>query len=518
MRAPSLLALLLLAPLAACDPFDRWPNSDAWTYDDALWDPAVAATNDGSLYVRLPAQGELVRVKEDGSFSTVDLDGAEAQSMVVTPDGERVLVLARWPRCNNDDEEIETVEDCPSEDLEWRHELEIVEGGQRARAVEVPPHLDTFSFAPGGSTAVAWLSGDPYDVEIDGVADLTEIVFIDLATGDTTGLSIGFRPTDLLFSEDGTRLVVLSNFQVTVVDVEAREELVTYELATDIDANVVPKDAVLTSDGDWILLTLEGREELFELNMSTFFIDIEDLPAEPYDLVSAADSTGDLTLLVYSSLAQVDVLDHESYQLREEPIELDEAVRNGLAIDGGAIFYNVGDGHSAYLWDAATNEVDEVALENPLIDLELTTSGRYAVGLLQPEGWGASEFQDYLFGLGVIDLAERQAASLVFEAEPVGLALVDREGADYALALLDGVEDVYQIDLSDPSKALPIELPAPPIGIGALPDGRFYITHSRALGLISYFDPANGALKTVGGFVTPNLVPGESPLPRIEKD
>ncbi len=511
MRAPLLLALL-----TACDPFGRWTDDDEWYLDAELWDPEVAPTADGSLYVRLPAQGQLVRVKEDGSFATVDLDGAQADSMVVTPDGERVLVLARWPRCNNDDEEIVTVEDCPEDDLEWRHELDIVEEGKRIRTVDVPPHLDTFSFAPGGTTAVAWLSGDPYDVEIDGVADLTEIVFVDLATGDTQGLSIGFRPTDILFSEEGTRAVVLSNFQVTVVDLETREELVTYELATDIDANVVPKDAVLTSDGDWILLTVEGRSELFELNMSTFFIDIEDLPGEPFGLAEAADPEGELTLLLYGSLPQVDVLDHSDYQLREEPIELDEPVHHGLAVNGGALFYNVNDGHSIYLWDAISNEVDETAIENPLLDLALTGSGRFAVGLLGPELSGASEFQDSLYGLGVVDLAERQAASLVFEARPVGLALVDREGADYALALLEGVEDVYQIDLSDPSKALPIELPAPPVGIGALADGRFYITHRRALGLISFFDPADGALKTVGGFVTPALLPGETTLPRIE--
>jgi hypothetical protein len=74
------------------------------------------------------------------------------------------------------------------------------------------------------------------------------------------------------------------------------------------------------------------------------------------------------------------------------------------------------------------------------------------------------------------------------------------------------------VDLSQPSEATVLDLSAPPIAIGALEDGRFFITHDEAFGLISLLDPATGKLSEISGFAVAGLLPEETLLPRRADD
>jgi hypothetical protein len=72
--------------------------------------------------------------------------------------------------------------------------------------------------------------------------------------------------------------------------------------------------------------------------------------------------------------------------------------------------------------------------------------------------------------------------------------------------LLDGVETLLMIDLAAPSAARQIELDAPPLGIGEMPDGSFYITHDSPLGLVTFLDPTDpSSLEVASGFATLGL-------------
>jgi hypothetical protein len=126
--------------------------------------------------------------------------------------------------------------------------------------------------------------------------------------------------------------------------------------------------------------------------------------------------------------------------------------------------------------------------------------------------------QDTLWGLGVVELLDDDAVSLVLESEPVGLELVTRDGVDFALVLMAETNTLLTVDLSQPSEATVLDLSAPPIAIGALEDGRFFITHDEAFGLISLLDPATGKLSEISGFAVAGLLPEETLLPRRADD
>jgi hypothetical protein len=48
--------------------------------------------------------------------------------------------------------------------------------------------------------------------------------------------------------------------------------------------------------------------------------------------------------------------------------------------------------------------------------------------------------------------------------------------------------------------AVEIDLSQPPVAIGSMADGSFYITHTSGLGLVSFLDPVTGDVTEVGGF------------------
>ncbi len=514
---PSLLLLL-----TACDPFANWPDTDHLSTDRALWDDDVVAAADG-MYVMLPRAGELVRVQDDGSYEVVDLDGLQPSRIEPDPTGQRVVVFGTWPSCDDDDPKIRHVSECPYDELQWNPELAIVEDGKRIGAAEMPSHMNDIVFSPDGRVAVAFHNEDKGAItETQGIVDLTQVIFIPLDTGEATSVSIGFNPSDILFTDDGSAAVVMSRSQVVVVDLDTFTKTTAYPLTLDPDQSVEPADAVLTPDGDYALVAIEGASELYVLDLANPSITIETLESPPADLAVYQDPNDDsdpgVTLVVYSDRASFDMLANDNAFNLEDSIELDDPVTRILEGDDFALLYN-DSGRSlydVYRYDFAAGDLVEYVVDNPVESMQLSESGEWAVGVLTPEpgaGTGIDSYQDANWGLAVLDMSSDEAISLVVEAEPVGVELVENEDGAFALVLMDGVDQLYTVNLAQPGAATALDLPAPPTGIGTLPDGRFYITHQSSLGLISFLDPATGDLTEASGFATPSLFTDDT-LPR----
>lgn len=509
---PLLLAALLLS---ACDPFANLPD-DGWAWlEGQLWDPDSATGAADGVYVALPQAHALARLSPDGDTALVDLAGAEVVRLQETPGGEQVVVFARWPICDDPDPKIELVEDCDADELRYGYELALVQDAARQVVAEVPPHLNTLAFSPDGAVAVAYLDyTDAEDLPVDGVVDLTQVSFIDLASGGVASVSVGFNADDVIFSLDGARALVLSRSQASVIDLSTFEETVRYPLTLDADQQIDPSGAAITPDGRYALITISGSADLYKLDLEVESIDIVSLEAAPATL--SVNAGADRSLLVYTSLPQVDVLDHEYFTL--ESIELDEGCSAVLEGDGMAVLYNDRSGtHDVYKLPFDTLEPVEFVMSNPVDSMVLSADQRYAVAVLRPEssssGGGLDDYQDDRWGLGIIDLVDETDVSLVLEAPPVGVEVVEAEGATYALVLLEGSDQLLQLDLSQPSTPQALELEAPPEGIGSLPDGRFFITHASTLGLVSFLDPASGTVTVAAGFGAVDLQ-GEQELPR----
>lgn len=506
------------AALSGCDPFENLPDDGYHTLESALWDAqSVVASSDG-IYVRLPEAGRLVRVTDDGSYAAVDLMGARPVRLISTPNADQVLVFGRWPVCDDPDPKVTTIDDCDADDLGMDSELAIVEDGRRVGAVKLPAHMNALAFAPDGTTAVAYLDFEEgTDIEIDGIVDLTEVVFVPLEGGDPVSVSIGFSPSNILFADDGSKAVIMSRSKVVVVDLDTYEVQAEYPLALDADQEVDPQDAVLTPDGSTALVSVLGSTLLYKLDLDNYSIDIEDLDAVPSDLAVSAST--DETLVAYAGSAKVDVLRHDVDEL-DDPIELDDPVTGIVVTESTAVLYNdVANTYDVYALDLESNALTEYRVANPVDRLQVSPGGLYAVATLRPEstyGGGLDEYQDRNWGLGVADLSDDEMVSLVLEAPPVGMALVEGTTTTHALLLLQGINTVLQVDLANPSQPVALELPSPPRSIGNLPDGRFFITHEAGTGMISFLDPESDTLElsTASGFALVGIFDENDTLPR----
>lgn len=501
--------MLTLLLLAGCNPWD-FPEGEGYWHETELWDPEIAVLADG-VYVRLPSAGALVRVLPDGTWTKIDLDGAAPEALIPAPDGSSLLVRAAWPVCEDDDPLIVTVDDCPGSKLGTQREMVLVRDGERVNGVAldgVSPALDSAAWTSDYGIAALYLDpANTADVVVDGYLNLNEITFVG-RDGTVNRVSVGFAPESVLFTSDNARAVVLARGRVAVVNLGGATDTcdpwsvcVSYPLSLDTDRAVTPTDVVLVADDQYALVSVYGSSDLYVLDLANESIDLLELAGAPSVLLE--DTANDRTLVGYAGKRQIDVVEHEFFEIEE--IEVEEPATGGYMTTSGALFYN--DENTGYkdviMVDGLSGDWDEQRAENPVI--ELVAGTRHAVATMRPES-SVGNFYDSHYGLGIFTLAAPgvdvpDPVSLVLESEPVGFASIETDSADYTLLLLRDVDTLLKVRLDD-AAATEIDLPASPLGIAATPDGGFVVAEDSPMGMISFVDPADDTLTTVAGFAT----------------
>jgi len=409
------------------------------------------------------------------------------------------------------------VEECPEDALYWGAEMAIIDSGRRVAVSQVPAHMGGMAFTPDGDTAIVYMDESVEEQEVSGpIVDLTEIMFLDMNSGETESLSIGFLPRKILFTQDGERAVILSQSHVLIIDMETRAIITEYPLALDADLEIDPSGAVLSPDDRYVLITIDGRSDLYKLDLEVISIDMEALDGVPSDM--ANDIQTGTTVLVYENRAQVDVIMEHDF-IERESIMLDEPATKVLTQDGVAVLFNDSrmDTHDIIKVDLTTMETTEYVVENPISQLQLSPDGHHAVATLKPlydsDPGGLEGYQNTRWGLAIADLSTDDVVSLVLEYEPIGVELVQHSDNSFALVLLEGLEEVLQVNLASPGQYSSLDLPSPPAGIGTNPSGGFTIAHQSSMGQISFLNPSDRSLQTTGGFAVSNFF-SEDKLPR----
>ncbi|MEE2750383.1 MAG: hypothetical protein VX519_03065 [Myxococcota bacterium] len=535
-----ILSSMGVLALAACGAWDNLPHQHDNSWNQALWDADVTATADG-VYVRLPGGeasvsaaedtgwyedyyyyadssrplGKLVRItdagQEDKQVQEVNLGQAGATRIEVAPDNATALVFARQPACDTKDEDIQTMEECLEEgdSIEWNSKLHIVRDGASEASLDLPPHLNAISFDESSQFAVAFMdTSNPVQVDPGSLANVSAIQLIDLANPETglTSINVGYGVERVLFTDGGSKAVVLSESKVVVIGLNGEDGpnvQVTYHLALDVDDDIRPKDADLTPDGSTAFLTVEGSGDLYALDLEAESINIVDLDASPADMI--INDQADRTALVYASRAQVDLLDHDLMEV--ETIELDEPASDMIEFQtsGHALLYNSlsSSYKDVYKVDLTTGDIQEWRLKSAPTHLVITEDESLAVVFTNTTSNGN-------YGVEILNLTSESGASTNLESpnKPIGLALTEQ----HALILLEGVNDLLQVNLANGSTTA-IELEDSPLGIGSYGSDKFWITHDAALGLVSFLDPSNpDDLVSVAGFASTGLFSQETPL------
>ncbi len=498
-----LRTIVLTAALAGCG-WNHLPGGSSARFDGPLWDPlGVVAVTDG-LYVPLPHTGQVAYIEVNGDITLMPLRPAVVTSLVAAPDRERgVAFLTSYP-CPDSDPT-----DCPSDAREARTEIALLRAGAVEQAVEVPGAYNSVAFSHDGSWAIAWIDLSK-EVEVGGVVSLSTVVVLDLATGTAHPVGVGFAADQVLFSDDDARAVVLSRSEVAVIDLLASPPVrqVTFPLVLDPDDVVVPVGVALTPDGRHAMISAQGSSDLYVLDLENPSVNLVSLAGAPTAM--AVDAATDQTVFTFAGQARVDVLEHTYFEAASLP--LDEPMHRILLEDGMALLWNDAGGHDAYRLDLATLGLVEYRLENPAVQLHLAPTHEFALALTRPEGGaagGAGGLYDQSPGMQILDLRTDRGTSVPYllEGQGIGAAFIATDTDLSALVLQRDVRTLYALDLYT-NDVSALDLADRPLAIGTVPDGPFYITHDNGLGLVSFYDPATGALREVSGFATLGILDG----------
>lgn len=499
MRAPWSLAVAFA--IAGCG-WGSLPDHGWTSLDRPLWSPHdVLPTADG-LYVPLPHAGKLVLIRTDGTWSEVPTGEGRVKRLVASPGAGTVLAFVERYRCKtrSADRRIRTVDDCPPGDLVSHTEVVALDGAEVTSRVMLPSTYNALAFSDDGRFAIAWLDFTDPDLEVSGVVSLTSVVVLDLAQGTATPVSVGFAADRALFvqDEDGraVRAVVLSRNSVALVDLtlEVPARSVTFPLTLDPDTEVVPVGVALTPDGRHAIIPVQGRRDLYLLDLVGQSINIVELAGLPSDV--AVHAGLDRTVLVYSDTPQAEVLEHAFFDLTT--LDLDEPMDHVAQASEFVVLYGTADQHDVYRLDVASTQLVEYRLENPAVSLHVAPTEDFAIALTRPEMGGGSPY-DASPGMEILDLRGDDTQPFLLEGQGLGVAWSHDGARLVALVLQEGVEYLYQLDPYT-GRATQLDLPQPPLSIGSMLDGTFYVTHDNRLGLISFFDPATQRRVEVEGF------------------
>jgi len=496
---------MLLLTLLACG-WNQIPNRDEAGLDFPLWDATSALPTINGIYVSLPYSGGLALVPAQGEARLVDigegrvslLDGIEGSDVVIA------LVERTW--CDVEDpkdlRKMDTVADCPYPDRVINTDVMAISTGDVLSTVSIGGRYNRVAFSDDARFAVAYLDLSDPNLVLQGVIDLTSVVVIDLANGNSQLVNVGFATDQIRFQTDGTGqttgAVILSRSEVAQVDlsVDTWEVQTTYNLTLDPDSVVLPSDVELTPSGQYALITVEGQADLYALDLFESSINLIELAGLPADL-EVCESV-DLTVVIYTNTPTVEVFDHERFDV--ESYTLDEPVNQILEGDGFVVLYSDNGRKDAYRLDLITGDLVEYRLENPPIRMDLAPTGEFAVAFTRAES-GGDGLYDNRPGMEILDLSGNETQPYLLEGVGVGLAFAEGDGRLDALILQEGINYLYQLDLYT-GDAQTLDLEVDPVSIGSMPGGRFYITHTSPTGAMSFLDPSTGDISGQYGFAT----------------
>lgn len=492
-------AFVLLCSVAGCG-WNTLPYQGSVYIDQPLWNAAGVVVAENDLYVPLPYSGGLALVQSDGTSRRVDIGEGRLNRLQASPTGSSIIAIVDRYSCDVDDPReqrtIKDIRDCPYDELQTVSSVELIRDGDVTQTIDVSGSYNNITFSDDDRFAIAFLDSSDPDFSAQGVVDLTSVMVLDLQNNTATAARVGFSANRVLFTYDAdgqaNRAVVLSQNTVAVVDLFSSPPAVdvTFPLTLDPDSSVTPVGVELTPDGQYALISVAGKSDLYALDLINHSVNMIELSGTPAAMV--VNEATDQTLLVFSNAATAEVLTHDYFDVNA--YDLDESMNQIIQGDDFALLYSdQTNRNDLYHLDLATEKLIEYRLQQSAVSVHLAPTQDYAIALTRSAG------------MEVIDLANERQQQFALEGVGVGISFSATDTSLHALLLQQETEYLYKYELYS-GQAEEIELSAPPKAIGTLADGTFFITHVSGNGLITFLNPDSGTTLEAAGFATIGLL------------
>ncbi len=366
-----------------------------------------------------------------------------------------------------------------------------------------------WAVSPKGRWATAWT--DAAEVENPDPTDgFQDISVIDLQNESVARLSVGYRPSQVVYDDDEKRLFVVTEPGISVIDLAGEEprsaDLIELEAGTvggsaARDVNIAPgADAALVRfQGEPSISVVPlGKGERLELPMSGPVTDL-DLSEDGSRALAVVRSQSDAVVIDVAALG-----DDGALTSLHVPGGVFGSVALSPQADVAVLFTNAIESDEATIVDLQAGDdflsYRTVNLKSPVQAMFVAPDGAHAIALLSvPEGSSKAG----AFSV-IVTKAERAPKIVGTDAPPVAVALSPDQPSPYALITtrddMTGIFEAHLIDLRSLEDDL-FRLASPPLATGIIAERALgYVAQAHPEGRITFIDLARAESRTLTGF------------------
>ncbi len=338
----------------------------------------------------------------------------------------------------------------------------------------------------------------------DDTWSFNEVSLVNLDDLTHYPMVVGFNPRELRFTADSSRLVVVSDAYLAVVDLA--EDVPTPVRIPIAEDSVNPPEAeelVLTPDGEHALIRQFGATSLVLANLLDTSIDLVDVGYNPTDLDVTPDGTRAVAVARGSN--ELWIYDLSDIFATPDVLPMPEGEVLGSIVmspdNTKALLYSTASGISRYTsWDRETNTMEVHSSVKPIVDARVSPDGGVAVfthditnGDTDPD----SPFYNQ-YAITLVQMSDFFANPIRLPSKPSEFS--STEDGDLGFVIMDGAADLVQLNyrtlIHDE-----ISLKSEAVHMGVLPDTRIvYASQDHDLGRISFYDADSEELQTITGF------------------
>lgn len=386
-----------------------------------------------------------------------------------------------------------------------------VEADKKISTTTLETHqgANSWSVSKDGRWAIAWT--DPGKIEkpdpTDGFQDITVLSLE--GAGTSTRLTVGYRPTRLSISEDGTRAFAVTEPGISVIELTTVPEVSKlFPVTDDPLSDPASRDVSITPDGSLALVRRDDSPDLTFVDLSSGIRTARTLSGAITDLDLSAD--GKLALAVVRENSELHLLPIPA--AATNPTAGDTLVLVGELVGSVAISEN---SETAALYTNAVqnSHVSMVDLRAGTTFLDTRTSDVKApVQAVFPAPDGAhllvlSNAPNGSTKAGAFAVVATQKAIspkvVGTDAPPVAVAQTPAPTDRGLIAVRDDKLKKHGVYITRmPSLQVDfIPLASPPLSVGILAKaGKGYVAQQHPEGRITFIDLADGSARTLTGF------------------
>jgi len=444
---------------------------------------------------------------ESGRVALID---AQTLSVRMTNAGFGPTYLAAVPSKAGTDSAI--VINVGSHDATWFQAT-----ATEIRAVTIATHTgaNAWSVSADGKYAIAWTDAAHLDGGTpDSLNGYSELTVIDLTASppESTRLSVGFRPSQVVFDADSKHAFAVVDEGISVVDLGDHPALSALLTVGSGSLSAHARDVNIAPDGSFAVVRVDGSPEVEIIDLSSGSRQVLTLDSNVTDLDLSADGKTATAVLgdatppeVLSFAVPAPDTDPDQFDRASIPGELVRSVTLAPSDQLALLYANAVPSNHVTLLDTAPGEhhfgFRTVDVQGAVRGIYVAPDSQTAITLQTPPAGSAKKG---LFSI-VPTQAVRSPRIVGTDAEPTEIAFSDADTGKALVTVHDAtsaVRGVYVIGLANLEQNF-VALASEPLpgATGIVPLAkRGFVAQKHPEGRITFIDLDTGAAQTLSGF------------------